>query len=1061
VSVAVPQLSEGAAPHKERRPFLGRVAAAVVRFLLGGDLFVSYARADGSAYALALANALSDRGFVCYVDQWGSPPDKDVPARVRRILRRSSALVVVGSEEAAASKNVNTEVSDFRKTGRSILVIDVDDKVGTAIWAELVRGVARIGETKEGLEGGKPPGSVVQRIESAARFTRRSERQRRLLIGSTALFALIVTIGIAASSYFSGQARASRNLADRTAATVAEDRKQAEQLQKNIKKLQLDTKVLEDAKAAADDRAAAAKTRADGLEGNLRDKTTIARSRQLAAAALEQRREHLDLALLLAVEAWRMAPTDEARAALLATLADNPQLATYLHVHPDGIADRADDVAFAADGKLLVIAYPRGVIRVWDVDARKILGELPDVPTDLDLATKLTVSPDGALVATNGKARPYVWRLPSRTPVPLKAGDAGPFYDAAFAPRGSLLAGRGPSKTQVWKPDSGELAGSCDESAFFESTFAWAADGRRMLQALGYYVGVWDAETPGNDPVPFDSDQSIRGVVQSLAASADGRWYAISYRRSRTADPYLPANVEPGRVRLGALAGLKPITEHILPFQDATTLHVEFSRDSALIGGAANDRSVRIWRVVTASPLYELRGHGDVLYTFAFSPQAKGIDDDVRALEFLNEHWDAAWQKKQKPRSKAAAEDDDDDAPNAGAAERDPADGARAEAEARDAPTVFDDGATKRLVATAGRDTAILWNAIDPRRARRARFGSEVLAGPRPRAIAIDRHANVVTYQGWVVTLDAKTGAERNQADVPIQDAEHPQTTAPVVALSPDGRYLALSLDVKKSSNTVETTEVKVWDVEGKRFVASPFKAPGFGCSAMAFDRTGDHLACAQPSGGIIYGTIGQRSRPVELSTDDIPIEVLAFAPDGKSLAGFGKGEKTSLVLVRHDSPHAPVVQPLVLRGPVTALAFTPDGQEIVGSAADQLFEWKAADLAKSRSHRLPKISTSLAVAPDGALVVVGLDDGGIVLFDRKEWQRVGPPLEIDKEPIGPLVFSRDGGQIVFAGSNIGALDVSPSRWCARACAVAHRSLSAAEWADFVSGPYKKTCPEF
>ena len=37
--------------------------------LWGKDVFISYSRADGAGYALALAAQLSERGFACVIDQ--------------------------------------------------------------------------------------------------------------------------------------------------------------------------------------------------------------------------------------------------------------------------------------------------------------------------------------------------------------------------------------------------------------------------------------------------------------------------------------------------------------------------------------------------------------------------------------------------------------------------------------------------------------------------------------------------------------------------------------------------------------------------------------------------------------------------------------------------------------------------------------------------------------------------------------------------------------------------------------------------------------------------------
>src|SRR5688500_14025051 len=49
------------------------------RFVFGDDVFISYSRRRGAEYALALANVLTRHKLSCFLDQWGTPPDQDLP----------------------------------------------------------------------------------------------------------------------------------------------------------------------------------------------------------------------------------------------------------------------------------------------------------------------------------------------------------------------------------------------------------------------------------------------------------------------------------------------------------------------------------------------------------------------------------------------------------------------------------------------------------------------------------------------------------------------------------------------------------------------------------------------------------------------------------------------------------------------------------------------------------------------------------------------------------------------------------------------------------------------
>src|SRR5262245_10241135 len=100
----------------------------------GRDVFVSYSRADGAAYAVALAARLSERGFACVIDQWGmTVPGIATPERVRKLLRGCRALVIVGTRAAGASTHVAAEIEEFLKTPGMIIPIDLHGTIRDAI----------------------------------------------------------------------------------------------------------------------------------------------------------------------------------------------------------------------------------------------------------------------------------------------------------------------------------------------------------------------------------------------------------------------------------------------------------------------------------------------------------------------------------------------------------------------------------------------------------------------------------------------------------------------------------------------------------------------------------------------------------------------------------------------------------------------------------------------------------------------------------------------------------------------------------------------------------------
>jgi len=170
----------------------------------------------------------------------------------------------------------------------------------------------------------------------------------------------------------------------------------------------------------------------------------IAVSRQLAGESLALASADFVTAGRLAVAAWRVFPTDQARSAMTALLADR---------HPDDVLPGdppVTGVAFGRDGTLLAAAVDRGAVRLWDPAIDQAVG----VPLPADTARAgevngvvigVAFSPDGKLLATadsDGTVR--LWDLVTGravgVPLPADTGPAGGVNGVAFSPDGKLLA---------------------------------------------------------------------------------------------------------------------------------------------------------------------------------------------------------------------------------------------------------------------------------------------------------------------------------------------------------------------------------------------------------------------------------------------------------------------------------------------------------------------------------------------------------------------------------------------------------------------------------------------
>jgi hypothetical protein len=118
-----------AAPPK-RQGLRRRLATAWER-LFRYDFFISYAWVDGRDYAVALVDQLKARPYRprCFIDHAELGGGLLDPT-IRTALRRSRAMILVGTSGAMKSLEVQTEVTTFASTGNQrIVTIDVDGAV--------------------------------------------------------------------------------------------------------------------------------------------------------------------------------------------------------------------------------------------------------------------------------------------------------------------------------------------------------------------------------------------------------------------------------------------------------------------------------------------------------------------------------------------------------------------------------------------------------------------------------------------------------------------------------------------------------------------------------------------------------------------------------------------------------------------------------------------------------------------------------------------------------------------------------------------------------------------
>ena len=639
--------------------------------------------------------------------------------------------------------------------------------------------------------------------------------------------------------------------------------------------------------------------------------------------------------------------------------------------------------------------------------------------------------------------------------------------------RSALLAAlqRSPRLVTFLRPEAGALAG-----------VAFSADGRVLATAGGNdTILLWEV-AGGRVTGTLRGD----GVGTSVAFSPDGRTLASGDREGSVA----LWDVESGRRLRTRPAG-----------HQAAVTSLDFSPDGRTLASSSHDKDVALWDVGTGNLVgAPLEGHGDRVSSATFSADGRWLA--TASLDRKVIVWDVA---SRRPVTTLTA-----------------ADGVAAVAFSPDAGTVAAAGhdatvtrwdvtsgqpAGEPLVGHGGAVTSVAF--IDDTTLVTGDDGGTILLwdveGPEPSVSALHGHRAGVT--GIATSPDGTTLASAS-ADGTVAlwrpDDRHPLGTPVVngpekvvsVATGPDGAALA-------SGN--EDGTMYLSEPGGRRRKLSHVHADAV--TGLAFSPDGATLASAGADGTVVLSDVASgrtRGGPVRSGR---AILAIAFSPDGATLAAGGRDGTIEL----WDVQSRRLRRSFPVRGGLSALAFTPDGRSLVSAALTGLdgtvTVWDlSARTPKGRLLAGPEPTRSLALSPDGRIVALGglkgavtmtdlatgrrlaglpgheqmvrglafsADgrtlasggaDGTVRLWDVATRQALGAALRGHLDQVTGVAFSPDGASLA-SGSFDGTVvrwDLRLSSWLDRACLVANRNLSRAEWEQVV-GPgtsYRRTCAE-
>lgn len=833
-----------------------RVKERVVRFLFGEDIFISYARADGAPYAIALANELASRKYSCTFDQWGTDPGAELPERLKRALRRSSVLVLISTKSATKSSAVQTEIETFLKTRREIIPITLDGTIKDAIWWPLINGLYVTAE-KEQATGdlANPSHVVINRIEQTFGFYKKDKRLR-----ITTAITLCVLLVLLCSGLFAG--------------------------------------------VYAERRAVEASTHAQEANRNRQ----IAYTQQLAGQASRLSLRQYDLALLLNLESYNIGSRLDARTevslrgSLMRLLTQSPNIVCYLQ----GQTDESWSLAFSPDGKILASGQFGGTIRLWDVNSQQPLPSPSAIGSSI---SSLAFSPEGKLLAygsIDGKIS--LWDITSnQSQHPTKELVETPETDSdgkrlvrsitalAFSPDNRLLAsgscgkrdGRDESlgndcvegEVHLWDLSTGRQILSLRGLESDITSAVFTNDGKELASASRSGVILWNLTTHKAQKLALNQG-SVE--VKNLRFTSSGALLAVGVRDE---------TIIVWDISSGQMSG-RPMTGF-----DGNIRSAALSPDGRSLATGVDNNNIILWDLSVSERLARRLGlHKYSIRGLSISPDSKilaaagGTDDDVTL-------WDIYQDRQIYPTIKGYG----------GRGLVFGPDGKLLAFPGRNNRVIMWDVGTGQTIALSLKENQDAWRVVfnpDGQTLSAAcNDGTINVWNIRTQqllhslaAVSAQRKGGSVPAYSVAYSPDAKLLAAGYQDGTIIlwdlqtyQESGELQGKQPVsgLAFSPDGQILA---------SGGLAGEVALWDVSNRRLIREPMTASDAFGGALAFSPDGSTLAWASQNNRVRLWDVKTSQLVGQFVGGGYGVDQgLAFSPDGKWLASSSANDHVFL----------------------------------------------------------------------------------------------------------------------------------------------------------------------